>query len=204
MEARGVFSDPNGLAGLVSDYSGGRRAAFDWCERGRRRDEQDFGSVRQSVSQSVGRQSTDAVQRLTISNQIDLGHLSFLRLLVCIPHQLRHTMIAPSLRHAVARTASSSVAATTASSTSTRCLSTAARVATTAPSSTPNQQTRRGYASPSSPNQLAQPIEVQQPNVRAGRGSSQRKIQTTGGHRGELQKDAEHTACHYRSPLLTH
>lgn len=90
-----------------------------------------------------------------------------------------HIMLGPTFKQAIARTGTSSSQriATTAAVGS-------AAVLPKASASSPLPSTTRGYASPSSPNQMATPVDVQ-PGVRAGRGSTQRKSQSSNSHRGE-------------------
>lgn len=95
-------------------------------------------------------------------------------------------MIAPSVRQALSRSGTSATATAAASSSSSKRL--AASAATAAASSrsaapAPLVATR-GYATPSRPQQMAQPVDVQ-PTVRAGRGSTQRKSSGSSSHRGE-------------------
>ncbi|PWN30498.1 hypothetical protein BDZ90DRAFT_229513 [Jaminaea rosea] len=87
-------------------------------------------------------------------------------------------MIAPSVRQALVRNGAKSTQRIAA--------------AATAPSSSPPAATR-GYATPSKPNQMATPVEVQS-TVSAGRGSAQRNIKSVGGGHRDLVSDVLESA----------
>lgn len=90
-------------------------------------------------------------------------------------------MIAPSFKQAVARASGSSGSAALSTAGSHRVAAATATAATNAASS-------RGYATPSKPAQMATPVDVQ-PETKAGRGSSQRQIKSTGGGHRDLVAD---------------
>lgn len=121
------------------------------------------------------------------------SYLSFLTSHPSLHTQDRHRiakMIGPSFRHALGKTSGNATATATAASSSTLTRTIATATAASSRPRPPQQQTSapaqsRAYTSPSTPNQMATPVDVQ-PTVRAGRGSSQRKLKGSGGHRGEL------------------